>query len=195
MCSWGCSLVSLSANLGMNIGRVRTLTHPAANHNIRLVVKSSGHDFLGRSVAPNSLSIWTQHLKSVQTHTSFRPQGCRTGGGGQVISRITAVTVGAGTPMYDVYRALDALNLTTVGGGAKSVSLGGFMTGAGHGLLSPTYGLSADQVLEVELVTAKGEIVTANACQNRDLFWAVRGVSLCCHLTAAYLVMVQVQVS
>ncbi|KAL2269319.1 hypothetical protein VTJ83DRAFT_1503 [Remersonia thermophila] len=144
----------------------------AAKHNIRLVIKSSGHDFIGRSVAPNSLSIWTHHLSYVETHESFRPQGCRPWEGP---ASTTAVTVGAGTPMWNVYQRLDAVNLTTVGGGAKSVSVGGFATGGGHGVLAPKYGLAADQVLEVELVKADGQIVTANACQNQDLFWAVRG--------------------
>lgn len=80
--------------------------------------------------------------------------------------------------MWDLYSALDAINQTVVGGGGKTVSLGGYLTGAGHGLLAPRYGLAADQVYEMEVVTPSGEIVTANECQNQDLFWAMRGVSL-----------------
>lgn len=87
------------------------------------------------------------------------------------------MTVGGGTQMWDMYSALDALNQTVVGGGGKSVSVGGFLTGAGHGLLSATHGLGADHVLEMEVVTPAGDIVTANECQNEDLFWAMRGVS------------------
>jgi len=143
----------------------------AKKHSVRLVVKSSGHDYVGRSVAPNSLSIWTHYMKGIQTHDSFRPDRCK------VTIDSTAVTVGAGTQMWDLYSALDALNQTVVGGGGKTVSVGGYVTGAGHGLLSSTHGLAADQVLEMELVTPKGDIVTANECQNEDLFWAMRGVS------------------
>ncbi|KAL2161360.1 hypothetical protein VTH06DRAFT_8582 [Thermothelomyces fergusii] len=141
----------------------------AKKHDIRLVVKSTGHDYVGRSVAPNSLSIWTHHMRDIKTHASFRPRGCET------TIDSTAVTVGAGTQMWDLYSALDLLNQTVVGGGAKSVSVGGYVTGAGHGLLSPTHGLAADQVLEMELVTPNGDVVTANECQNQDLFWAMRG--------------------
>ncbi|KAL2132918.1 hypothetical protein VTI74DRAFT_3167 [Chaetomium olivicolor] len=141
----------------------------ARKHNIRLVVKSSGHDFLGRSNAPNSLSIWTHHLRGIRTHDSFRPNRCK------ATINSSAVTVGAGMQMWDLYTALDALNQTIVGGGGKTVSVGGYLTGAGHSLLSPRYGLGADQVLEMEVVTPKGEIVTANECQNTDLFWAMRG--------------------
>ncbi|KAH6855037.1 hypothetical protein B0I37DRAFT_45861 [Chaetomium sp. MPI-CAGE-AT-0009] len=141
----------------------------AKRHNVRLVVKSSGHDYIGRSVAPNSLSIWTHHMKDIKTHDSFRPKRCK------ATINSTAVTVGAGTQMWDLYNALDLLNQTAIGGGGKTVSVGGYVTGAGHGLLAPSHGLAADQVLEMEVVTPDGKIVTANECQNQDLFWAMRG--------------------
>jgi FAD/FMN-containing dehydrogenase len=68
-------------------------------------------------------------------------------------------------------------NLTIVSGGAGTVGVGGYLTGGGHGALSSTYGLGADQVYEIEMVTPGGDIVTVNECQNTDLFWAMRGVS------------------
>ncbi|KAK3330477.1 hypothetical protein B0H66DRAFT_63722 [Apodospora peruviana] len=141
----------------------------ARKHNVRMVVKSSGHDFLGRSVAPNSLSIWVHHIKGLQPHGSFLPKKCK------VTIDSTVVTVGGGSQMMELYSTLDALNQTVVGGGGKTVSVGGYLTGGGHGLLAPRYGLAADQVLEMEVVTPTGEIVTANECQNRDLFWSMRG--------------------
>ncbi|KAK1758511.1 hypothetical protein QBC47DRAFT_143717 [Echria macrotheca] len=142
----------------------------ARKNNIRVIVKSSGHDYLGRSVAPFSLSIWVHHLKSTpKTHTSFRPSGCN------VEINSTAVTVAAGTQMEELYSFLDKLNQTTIGGGGKTVSLGGYLTGGGHGLLSPTHGLAADNVLEMEVVTPTGKIVIANECTNTDLFFAMRG--------------------
>jgi FAD/FMN-containing dehydrogenase len=79
--------------------------------------------------------------------------------------------------MNDLYSYLDKINQTIVGGGGTSVSVGGYLTGAGHGLLSSKYGLGADQVLEMEVVTPDGEIITANECNYKDLFWALRGVS------------------
>ncbi|KAK0633213.1 FAD binding domain-containing protein [Immersiella caudata] len=142
----------------------------ARKHKVRLVVKSSGHDYVGRSNAPNSLSIWTHHLKKdFKFHDSFRPKNCN------IEIRGTAVTAGAGAEMIELYTALDSRNQTVVGGGGKTVSLGGYITGGGHSLLSARHGLAADQVLEVELVTPKGDIVTANECTNSDLFWALRG--------------------
>ena len=78
--------------------------------------------------------------------------------------------------MQEAYRATALLNRTVVGGNGRTVALGGFITGGGHSILAPHYGMAADQVLEVEMVTPKGEILTANECQNADLFWAMRGV-------------------
>jgi len=53
---------------------------------------------------------------------------------------------------------------------------GGYIQGGGHGPLTSLYGMAADQALEFEAVTAKGEFVTANADMNPDLFWALRYV-------------------
>lgn len=68
-------------------------------------------------------------------------------------------------------------NLTIVAGGSETVGIGDYLTGGGHGPLGPTYGMGADQVLEMEIVTPGGDILTINECQTRDLFWAMRGVS------------------
>lgn len=141
----------------------------AGRHGIRLVIRSTGHDYVGRSSAGNALSIWTHHLQGLQTHDSFRPRGC----GIKINS--PAVTVGAGTQMMTLYTHLNTLNLTIVGGGGQSVSVGGYLTGGGHSLLSARYGLAADQVLEIEMVTPTGSLVVANECQNKDLFYAMRG--------------------
>lgn len=80
--------------------------------------------------------------------------------------------------MRQLNEATAAAGKAMISGGGPTVTLGGYLTGGGHGLLSPRYGMAADQVLEFEVVTPKGEIVTANECQNQNLFWALRGVSL-----------------
>ncbi|KAI1392118.1 FAD-binding domain-containing protein [Hypoxylon trugodes] len=141
----------------------------ARTHNIRVVIKSTGHDYQGRSQAPGALSIWVRHLQSIEAHTGFQPQGC------DFMIDGPAVTVGGGSQLIDIYRELDKINQTVVGGNGASVSVGGYVTGGGHSILAPRYGLAADQVLEVEVVTPSGDIVVANECQNQDLFWATRG--------------------
>lgn len=78
--------------------------------------------------------------------------------------------------MIEINKFAAMRNVVTVSGGAATVGIGGYLTGGGHGAISSTFGLAADQILEIELVTPEGEIVTANECQNTDLFWAMRGV-------------------
>jgi hypothetical protein len=143
---------------------------------VRLIVKSSGHDYVGRSSGAGALSVWMRHFGGAEVHESFAPQGCgcKDGKGVEYGSSITA---GGGTEMQELYAASDAVGQVVVGGGGKSVSVGGYLTGGGHSLLSSRFGMAADQVLEVEIVTAQGEILTLNECQREDLFWAVRGVS------------------
>lgn len=173
MCRQRCCSVSLAAEPMLARRGYADPHQTAKTHNIRLVVKSSGHDYLGRSNAPNSLSIWTHHLTGISVHegTTFNPTSC----GVEVDG--TAVTVAGGMKMWDIQETLAAANRTVVGGTGRTVSVGGYLTGGGHSLLSSRYGLAADQVLELEVVTPRGEIVTANECQNEDLFWALRGVS------------------
>ena len=135
------SCLSLSLALSGSGGNVAKRTiRTARKHNIRLIVKSSGHDYIGRSSAPNSLSIWVHHLKGIKAHKSFQPKCCDAKIDGP------AVTVGGGEQMWDIYTYLDAINQTAVGGGGKTVSVGGYLSGGGHSLLSARYGLAADQV-------------------------------------------------
>lgn len=57
----------------------------------------------------------------------------------------------------------------------QDVGVVGWATGGGHGLATGVYGMGADNVIEAVIVTANGDILTANACQNEDIFWAIRG--------------------
>ena len=127
--------------------------------------------------APYSLSIWTRYLVGdYEFHDGFTPAGCN------ITINTTAVTAGAGSYVSDIYYNLDLQNQTAIDGMGKEVTMGGYLTGGGHSPLSHVYGVGADQVYEVEMVTPTGDIVTANECQNVDLFWAVRGVSVTPHL-------------
>ena len=123
-------------------------------------------------MAPNSLSIWTASMKGITVHNeTFTPQGCN------YSLPYPALTALAGSTAGDVDLAAAATNHCAVIGGATTINMGGYTTGGGHGLLGAQLGLAADNVLEMEMVTPQGEIITANECQNQDLFWAMRGVS------------------
>ena len=110
-------------------------------------------------------------MQGLSFHDEFKPKGCK-----ECIDG-AAITAAAGVQMLEIDEQAHLRNLTIVSGGAGTVGIGGYLTGGGHGALSSTYGLGADQVLEMEIVTPGGDIVTINECQNSDLFWAMRGVS------------------
>ncbi|KAF2422746.1 FAD-binding domain-containing protein [Tothia fuscella] len=141
----------------------------ARTKNIRLNIKSTGHDFLGRSVQPKSLSIWTHYMRDLEFHEDYSPRGCGLSIPGPAIS------AGSGAQMRELYRFGADRKVMVVGGSSQTVSIGGYLSFGGHSTLSPAYGMGTDQVIEIELVKANGEIVIANECTNTDLFWAMRG--------------------
>ncbi|KAJ6561924.1 hypothetical protein B0H19DRAFT_1143029 [Mycena capillaripes] len=135
---------------------------------VPLVIKNTGHDYKGRSSAPGSLALWTHNLKNISYNASFIPEGCS--------KPNPALTVGAGVQWQQAYQFADAHNFTIVGGTDRTVGVsGGWVQGGGHSALSNTMGMGVDRVLEFKIITPDGELHVANACQNTDLFWALRG--------------------
>ena len=143
----------------------------ARRNQLRLVVKGTGHDYLGRSNAPDSLLVWTHEMRRVAVQDAFVPQGC------PAASASPAVTVEAGARWIEAYQEVTVKHGRYVqGGGCTSVgAAGGFMQGGGFGSWSKKYGIAAASMLEAEVITADGRVLVANACQNQDLFWALRG--------------------
>ncbi|KAJ3862754.1 hypothetical protein EV359DRAFT_44538 [Lentinula novae-zelandiae] len=135
---------------------------------VPLVIKNTGHDYKGRSSAPHSLALWTHNLKNISYEPDFVPEGCSTPSAG--------VTLGAGVQWQDAYDFAESQNITLVGGSDKTVgAAGGWLQGGGHGMLSNTMGLGVDRALQFKVVTPDGQYRVANACQNQDLFFALRG--------------------
>ncbi|KAI1338181.1 FAD binding domain-containing protein [Xylariaceae sp. FL0016] len=136
-------------------------------HNIRLVIRNSGHDYLGKSTGAHALAIWTHYMKSLELVESYSGPGDYSG---------VAIKAGAGIEDIEAYEFAQSNGLMVAGGNCPSVGLtGGFTQGGGISILSSRVGMGADQALEFEVVTGKGEILTANADENADLFWALRG--------------------
>jgi hypothetical protein len=143
----------------------------AKKNNVRLVIKDTGHDILGRSDGYGSLEIWIHYMR---TGVTFQPQFQSTCTATNWNG--SAIYIGGGYTFTDVYPVAQANNVVVVGGGTPSVgALGGWMQGGGHGPASRQYGLGADQVLSAQVVLADGSIVTANACQNQDIYYGIRG--------------------
>lgn len=93
------------------------------------------------------------------------------------IAPAATIKIHAGHQFRDIYRFAADKDLTIIGGADPDVGIGGWMSGGGHGPLTALYGMGADQVVEMEVVTPDGELRTVNADQRPDLFWAIRGVS------------------
>jgi FAD/FMN-containing dehydrogenase len=144
----------------------------AREHNLRLVIKGTGHDYLGRSNAPDSLLVWTHKMRGIAVVDAFVPHGCPT-----TTKPVPAVTVEAGVRWGEAYEAVTVQHGRYVqGGGCTSVgAAGGFLQGGGFGSWSKMYGVAAAGLLEAEVVTADGKVRVVNSCQNPDLFWALRG--------------------
>ncbi|KAK3307385.1 FAD binding domain-containing protein [Chaetomium strumarium] len=137
----------------------------ARDKNVRLVVKNTGHDYLGRSNGQGALSLWTHNLKDMTflNYSSSQYTG-------------PAVKLGAGVQAFEVYAAAAARGLRFVGGFCPTVGVaGGFVGGGGHGLLMGAYGLASDNTLEFEVVTPRGEHLVVSPTRHSDLFWALNG--------------------
>ncbi|MGW7524980.1 FAD-binding oxidoreductase [Streptomyces sp. NPDC054783] len=86
-----------------------------------------------------------------------------------------AVRVEGGTTTSDLDRATQPYGLATTGARASATGVAGYVLGGGTGWLDRAFGLAADNLLGVELVTADAERVHANADENPELFWALHG--------------------
>lgn len=131
-------------------------------HNIRLVIKNTGHDGSGRSSTPNSLQIHTHLLNDIEYHANFQVNGSGTLSG-------PAVTIGAGVMHGDLYAKGVQNGFSVVGGECPTVgAAGGFLTGGGvSSFLSFKRGLAVDNALEFQVITA--DVCFVNICSTLPL--------------------------
>ncbi|KAF2839188.1 FAD binding domain-containing protein [Patellaria atrata CBS 101060] len=141
----------------------------ARKNNIRLLIRNTGHDFMGRASGYGSLAINTHSFQEATWHKQYSGPGNYRG---------KAVTLGAGVQGREIYGRANAQSppQVIVGGECPTVGLaGGYIQGGGHGPMATYHGMAADQALSFDVVTADGRYVTANAEENQDLFWALKG--------------------
>jgi len=162
---------SIYAVAARNANDIAEAVNFARENNLRLAVKGGGHSYQGTSNAPDSLLIWTRHIRDITMHDAFVPQGCE-----RTMQPQSAVTLGAGTIWLDAYDAVTTKGGRYVqGGGCTTVGVAGLIQSGGFGSFSKHYGLAAASLVEAEVVTADGRIRIANACTNPDLYWALKG--------------------
>ncbi|CAG8890503.1 unnamed protein product [Penicillium egyptiacum] len=137
----------------------------AARHNIRLVIRNTGHDLLGKSTGAGGLAIWMHYMKDISIVDYDSPNYSG-----------KAMKMGAGVQSFEASDAAYKAGLLIVGGNCPTVGLaGGYSQGGGHGQLVSHVGLAADQVLEWEVVLANGKLVTGSPMNHPDLYWALSG--------------------
>ena len=123
-----------------------------------VAVRSGGHSFPGYSVADDALMIDLQPMKGVRVDPEKR-----------------TARVQAGVLLGELDRETQAFGLAVPSGIVTHTGVAGLTLGGGIGWIMRKHGLSIDQLVSVDLVTADGEFVKASADENADLFWGVRG--------------------
>ena len=125
---------------------------------LEVSVRGGGHNVAGRAVAEGGVMIDLAEMNAV----SVDPE------------RATA-TAGGGTLWAALNDAAHAHGLAVTGGAISTTGIAGYTLGGGLGWLMAKYGLAADNLLAVELVTAGGEVLQVDADSHPDLFWALKG--------------------
>lgn len=149
-----------------SVADIQLAVNFARNTGVRFVVKNTGHDFAGKSGGAGALSVWTHNLKDI----SFIPSYSSSHYTGP------AVKAAAGVQGFELYAAARDYGVAVLSGECPTVGMvGGWVQGGGHSPLSGVLGMGADQVLGFEVVLADGRFVTANAEENSELFWSLRG--------------------
>jgi len=127
-------------------------------NNMLISIRGGGHNAGGLGICDDGLVIDLSQIR--YTHVDNKSKTIRVGGGCQ---------------WGDVDHAGYAFGLSVPAGVISTTGVGGLALGGGVGYLSRKYGLTIDNILEVDMVLADGSIVKANAKENEDLYWAIRG--------------------
>ena len=130
----------------------------ARDNGLLLSIKGGGHNIAGTSIAEGGLTLDMSRMREITVDPDAK-----------------TADVGPGCRLQDLDRATQAHGLATVLGFISEVGVAGLTLGGGLGYLARRFGWAVDNLLEVEIVTADGEIRTASRDENADLFWAIRG--------------------
>ncbi|WP_049985270.1 FAD-binding oxidoreductase [Halobellus rufus] len=137
---------------------VRESVSFAREHEIPTAVRSGGHSVSGASVVSGGLVVDCSRMEWVRVDPD---------------DRVARVGPGATWATFD--RATQSFGLATPGGVVSDTGVAGLTLGGGTGYLTPKHGFTADNLRAVDVVTGRGERVTATADRNPALFWAARG--------------------
>src|SRR5678809_108714 len=130
----------------------------AHDNGIKLAIRGGGHNAAGLGVCDGGLVV---DLSAIR-YTHVDPEA-------------GTVRVGGGSTWGDVDHATHAFGLAVPTGIISTTGVGGLSLGGGIGHLTRKCGLTIDNLLNADVVLADGRFVVANANENSDLFWALRG--------------------
>jgi FAD/FMN-containing dehydrogenase len=130
----------------------------ARQHDLLLAVRAGGHNIAGKAVADGALLIDLSQMRSVRVDRAAR-----------------VAWVEPGATLADFDRETQAFGLTTPVGINSTTGIAGLTLGGGFGWTSRNFGMSIDNLISVDVVTADGQMHRASEKENADLFWALRG--------------------
>jgi FAD/FMN-containing dehydrogenase len=130
----------------------------ARTHELLASIRGGGHNVSGKALCDEGIVIDLSQMKGIRVDP---------------ISRIARAQ--AGVTLGELDRETQAFGLVAPAGIVTTTGIAGLTLGGGIGYLSRKYGLTCDNLLSVDLVTAEGEYLTVSQTQHPDLFWGVRG--------------------
>lgn len=130
----------------------------ARERNLLLAVRGGGHSWPGKSTCDDGMMLDLADMKAVEVDVAGQTAWCQ---GGALLGHLDDATLEHG--------------LVTTAGVVSHTGVGGFTLGGGFGRLNRKYGLTIDNVLGAEIVTADGRVRHVSADNEPDLFWAIRG--------------------
>ncbi|MEQ8508594.1 MAG: FAD-dependent oxidoreductase [Rhodospirillaceae bacterium] len=142
----------------MNVDDVVSAVKFARAKALLTAVRCGGHSMSGKGVCDGGLVIDLTQMNAVDINVAAQ-----------------TAHVQGGALLGDLDRKALPLGLATTAGVVSHTGVGGLTLGGGMGRLQRRFGLAIDNVLGVELVTAEGKVLNANATENPDLYWGVRG--------------------
>lgn len=142
----------------LNADDVKKCVHFARSNDLLVSIKGGGHSVAGRAVCDDGLMIDLSQMNAVVVDPDSR-----------------TVKVESGATIGQLDKETQKFGLATPVGIVSKTGIAGLTLGGGIGYLGRKHGLTIDNLVSVELVTATGDLISASETENPDLFWALRG--------------------